>query len=367
MTNANLAPIPPSPTNSHLLLNVITVRLDQIEIVPDRDRRGESVSVADLVESLPTIGQLHPLLVLPEQNGKHELLAGHRRLRAARELGWTEVRVQVITLDDLRTELATIDENLARKNLPPSERARQQARAKEIYERLHPETKHGGNRRKGSSGHGGNLKKPKSFVKATAEATGRSTRAISRDIKLAESGAPVLLAAVDAGKVKLTDAERVARLPADQQEAEVAKITARNAQNKTDETSLKKVVVARVIDQPVRGDEKLTVKARVIDQPAKGDEKLTVKATIIDLNGQTRSDKQPTPISESSMIQPAQSPVALGELLVTAAVQFQASIKGGEIGEPERVLELVRRVRDILSAVTNAVLLMRSIKPAAST
>jgi len=41
------------------------------------------VDLKDLLESISIIGILHPLLVLPERDGKYELLAGHRRLRAA--------------------------------------------------------------------------------------------------------------------------------------------------------------------------------------------------------------------------------------------------------------------------------------------
>ncbi len=195
MTITNLnpeSPIPSSATTGPAApMKVLLVPIDRIEIVPDRDHRGVDVDLQDLLESIPTIGMLHPLLVLPERNGKYELLAGHRRLRAARQLKCTEVRVQVITLDELRTELATIHENLARKDLPPTEEGRQLARAKAIYEELHPETRHGGKRQRGSSGHSGNLKKAKGFVKATAEATGRSARAISREIKVAEAGATV--------------------------------------------------------------------------------------------------------------------------------------------------------------------------------
>src|SRR2546428_13912006 len=77
-------------------MTVTTVETDLIEIVPTRDHRGVNADLQDLLESIPTIGMLHPLLVQPERNGKYELLAGHRRLRAARQLGCTEVRVQVI-------------------------------------------------------------------------------------------------------------------------------------------------------------------------------------------------------------------------------------------------------------------------------
>src|SRR5207245_6877064 len=121
----------------------------------------------------------------------------------------------------------------------------------------------------------------------------------------------------------------------------VAKIIAPNAQTNSNGKPLKQVVVAGVIDETAQG---------------KGDQKLTVNATITDLNTRTMRDEQPTPTSESSVIPPvAQSPVALGELLLTGAVQFHASIDGDVINEPERVLELVQRVRDIVSEVTMAV------------
>src|SRR5438105_13335648 len=177
MTTTNLnpeSPIPSSaPTEPAAPMKVLSVPIDRIEIVPDRDHRGENVDLKDLLASIPIIGMLHPLLVLPERDGKYELLAGHRRLRAARQLGCTEVLIQVITLDELRTELATIHENVARKNLPSTEEGRQLARAKAIYEELHPETRHGGKRQRGSSGHSRNRKNAKGFAKATAQATGR--------------------------------------------------------------------------------------------------------------------------------------------------------------------------------------------------
>src|SRR2546427_1539100 len=244
------SPVTPSTlTQPAASMSVIPVPIDRIEIVPDRDHRGEDVDLDDLVQSMRAIGLLHPLLVLPPTDGgTYELLAGHRRLRAARQLGCTEARVQVITLDELRTELATIHDNLARKNLPPTEEGRQLARAKAIYEELHPATRHGGKRQKGSSGHSGNLKKAKGFVKATAEATGRSARASSRAIKVVEAGATVLQAAVDAGKVKIAQAERIAGLPPEQQGAEVAKVIAQNAQTNSNEKPLKISEPERVLE-----------------------------------------------------------------------------------------------------------------------
>jgi hypothetical protein len=65
------------------------------------------------------------------------------------------------------------------------------ARRKRIYEALHPETAHGGDRK--SSRQVGDLKqdKPKSerFAKATAKATGASERAVPHDAALDQHAA----------------------------------------------------------------------------------------------------------------------------------------------------------------------------------
>ena len=245
---------------------------------------------------------LHPLLVLPPPDGgKYLLLAGHRRLRAARKLGWSEVPVEVVDVDALKAELVTIDENLVRKNLSPIERGRQLARAKEIYEELYPETRHGGSRRGRSKSHGGNLnQEPKAFVERAARITGRSKRSNSRDIKVAECGAPALHAAVEAGSIKIADAERIAGLPLEQQEIEVAKITGRKERAQRDDTA--PASSASVVTQPM-----------------------------------------------------VSSPVVLAEAVLKAALQFQVAIKDGQIADPERVLELAQQVRDILNEVTLAV------------
>ena len=72
--------------------------------------------------------------------GLFALVAGAHR--AAQKLGWTAALVVDVPPDEAR--LVEIDENLAR--LSALDRARFMAARKEIYERLHPETRHGGAR-----------------------------------------------------------------------------------------------------------------------------------------------------------------------------------------------------------------------------
>ena len=58
-------------------------------------------------------GLIHPVSI----NSEGELLAGARRLQAARELGWEEIAVHVVDRTGLEQELISIDENLVRKPL----------------------------------------------------------------------------------------------------------------------------------------------------------------------------------------------------------------------------------------------------------
>jgi ParB family chromosome partitioning protein len=103
--------------------------------VGQRKRKAEDVS--DLVESIGQLGLLQPIVVTAD----NRLVAGFRRLQACKQLGWTTIPAKIVQLDELKTELAEIDENLIRQELTELEKAEHLARRKEIYEALYPEAK----------------------------------------------------------------------------------------------------------------------------------------------------------------------------------------------------------------------------------
>jgi ParB family chromosome partitioning protein len=70
-------------------------------------------------------------------------------------------------------ELAEIDENLIRSPLTPAEEASAIFRRKAIYEALHPETRHGGDRKSDQVANSATR-----FTASTSEATGKSERAV---------------------------------------------------------------------------------------------------------------------------------------------------------------------------------------------
>ena len=103
-------------------------------------------------------------------------------LEAVRQCGHDHIRAVILDgLDADAAHLAEIDENLIRADLSPAERAMHVARRKELYEKLHPETKHGGDRKSDgkSTRQNGDLKR---FTKDAASKVGRSERTIQREV-----------------------------------------------------------------------------------------------------------------------------------------------------------------------------------------
>jgi ParB family chromosome partitioning protein len=79
-------------------------------------------AIADLKASIEQNGLIQPLVVRRVQDG-FELVAGERRLRAVRDLGWEEVPAIVRTLSDEAMLVLALVENLQRENLNPVEEA----------------------------------------------------------------------------------------------------------------------------------------------------------------------------------------------------------------------------------------------------
>lgn len=126
--------------NFREILNIEHVDIDRIIIAKkDRARTTTGKKLSELMESIKNHGLFHPILI----NSEYKLIAGYRRLRACKKLGWTTiptiVRMDTTELDDASIEL---QENVRRKNLSPYEIDIGLAKWKRIYEKHSPETKY---------------------------------------------------------------------------------------------------------------------------------------------------------------------------------------------------------------------------------
>ena len=75
------------------------------------------------MESIAQFGILSPLIVRPLEDGRYQIISGHRRAYAAALVGLTEVPAIVRQMDDNLATILMVDSNLQRENILPSERA----------------------------------------------------------------------------------------------------------------------------------------------------------------------------------------------------------------------------------------------------
>lgn len=148
--------------------------------------------LAGLAESLAGLeGLIHPVVVvrLAESTtfGRtYALVAGHRRLAAARRLGWPTIPGRVLPPCDLTAPLhrlhllaIAVRENTEREDLPPADRRAALQRLQALHAEVYPEAVSSGRR----SGAVGGEPRPLSFLRWATRATHLSERTIRRDLR----------------------------------------------------------------------------------------------------------------------------------------------------------------------------------------
>ena len=188
------------------------IKISDIQINPGR-REAEPKAIEELAKSISAVGLMNPVTL--DQN--NTLVAGLHRLEAAKLLGWTEIECTAIGMDSVQAELAEIDENIVRTRLNRQELCEQLLRRKEIYETLHPETRHG--MRNGQTSKNAKLAalETKSFAEDTAEKTGMSKRAVIRLLQIANNLTGDARRIVEAHNMTQDTALKLSRLHYDEQ------------------------------------------------------------------------------------------------------------------------------------------------------
>ncbi len=90
------------------------------DIIEEKRIRQSLGDLSELMKSMRQHGLINPILV----DEKNRLIAGGRRLEAARRMGWSSIEVTVIPRPtDTEALEMEIDENIHRKSLTPDELA----------------------------------------------------------------------------------------------------------------------------------------------------------------------------------------------------------------------------------------------------
>lgn len=90
--------------------------------------------VEELAADMKRDGQITPVLLRPNGEGKFKLIAGFRRFDAAKLLGWTGIAAIVRDMDDLRAAILNAKENTARDGLTTYELAKRCVELRDEFE-----------------------------------------------------------------------------------------------------------------------------------------------------------------------------------------------------------------------------------------
>jgi len=193
-----------------LLKRIYEIPLDRIDPFPNHPFKvRDDDDMMNLVESIKANGVLTPATVRKKEDGRYELLSGHRRFRACQLAGIDKLRCEVVDMDRDEATIFMVESNFQRTTILPSEKAfaykmrleamnRQGKRTDLTYSPL-------GNKSERTSSH--DLEKE----------VGDSKSQIFRYIRLTEL-VPDILDLVDEGKMALRPAVELSYIPKDIQE-----------------------------------------------------------------------------------------------------------------------------------------------------
>lgn len=117
----------------------VEIDVDLIDRNPYQPRLSfDADELEELKGSLEQHGMLQPIVVRQTGN-RYEIVAGERRLRAARDVGWKRVPAILIVVDDRQMAELALTENMQRCDLNPIEKARAFKNYLDVYGGTHAE------------------------------------------------------------------------------------------------------------------------------------------------------------------------------------------------------------------------------------
>lgn len=186
------------------LSKIRDIPLEMIDDFPDHPFKvKDDEDMMHLVESVIEHGILVPAILRMKEDGRYELVAGHRRKRACQLAGLDTLRSEVVDLDRDEATIYMVDSNLQRTTILPSEKAFS------YKMRLEAMKRQGKRNDLTCAPVEHKLKKSRD---ALAEQVGEGREQIRRYIRLTELIAPIL-EMVDDGKIALRPAVEISYLP----------------------------------------------------------------------------------------------------------------------------------------------------------
>ena len=106
------------------LSKIRDIPLELIDDFPDHPFKvRDDEDMIQLVESVKERGVITPATVRQKEDGRYELISGHRRKRACELAGFEALRCEVVDLDRDAATVLMVESNYQRSQILPSEKA----------------------------------------------------------------------------------------------------------------------------------------------------------------------------------------------------------------------------------------------------
>ena len=213
---------------------ILYLPTEQLRPNPSQPRKiFDSDGLQELAASIQNYGILQPLTVR-RRNGEYELVAGERRLRAAKLAGLTEVPCILLTVDEQQSSMVALVENLQRRDLDYIEEAEGLARLMRQY----------------------GLNQEQAAAKV-----GKSQSAVANKLRLLRHS-PAVLAALRENGLSERHAGALLRLPTEQERMAALAVIVKQQMNvaKTEEYIEALLTKKKQPEEPKKGIRKLIVR-----------------------------------------------------------------------------------------------------------
>ena len=212
------------------LSKIRDIPLELIDDFPDHPFKvRDDEDMQQLVESIKERGVITPATVRQKEDGRYELVSGHRRKRASELAGFETLRCEVVDLNRDEATILMVESNFQRSQILPSEKAFAYKMRLDAMKR-----QAGRPSKENSVPLGPNLIGTRSNS-LLAEETGDSTSQIKRYVRLTNL-VPELLEFVDEGRIKMRPAVELSYLDEDCQRDVVDEIDMNDATPSHDQT-----------------------------------------------------------------------------------------------------------------------------------
>ncbi len=211
------------------LSKIRDIPLTEIDDFPDHPFKvRDDEDMAQLVESIKERGIITPATVRQKEDGRYELISGHRRKRACELAGFDTLRCEVVELNRDEATILMVESNYQRSQILPSEKAF-------AYKMRLEAMKRQGERTDLTCDPLGDKLVGTKSVMLLADKSDDSKTQIQRYIRLTKL-VPELLDYVDEGRIKMRPAVELSYLDEDSQRDVVDEIDLNDATPSHDQT-----------------------------------------------------------------------------------------------------------------------------------